>query len=144
MTGRRLSWKVPVVAAGLAALGYGTAQLALGGSATDPISVLVWLGGALIVHDGVLGPLAVLVGWGLVRATARRRSVLPVIAGGLLVAVCVILVALPALLTPGVPDNPTATPRDYRSGLLVLLAADLLVTAGLALVVARRSGQRSR
>ncbi len=125
-------WRWPVVAAGLAVLGYGVVLLATAGPAVG-----VWLAGVLVAHDGLLAPLAVLAGAVVVRVAppgnARR-----VLAGGLLVAACLVLVALPALGTPGVPGNPSATPRDYPTGLAVLLALDVAVTAALLIALRRR------
>jgi hypothetical protein len=138
------SWRrAIVVAAGLGALGYGGWELLGGGRATNPASSVPWLVGVLVVHDGVLAPLTVLVGAGLVRflpLPARARQVLAV---GLFTAACLVLVALPVLGTPGVADNPTATPRDYPRGLVVSLAAvALLTSAAVVAAVGTRPGRR--
>lgn len=133
-----LRWRVPVAVTGLAALGFGTLQLVSGaGQFARLWSAVVWSAGALIVHDAVLAPLALAVGWALtrlLRACGPRR----VAAGGLLVAGCLVLVALPALLAPGVAGNPTATPRDYLGGLVRLLALTAAGTVVLALLAHRR------
>lgn len=134
-------------ATGLAALAYGVEQILSGGTVTDAGAVLTWLAGALLVHDGLLAPLALAVGWALARllpATPRR-----VVVTGLFIAGCLVLVALPPLLAPGVPDNPTTTPRDYSRGLLVWLGVDLLLTlavllAGLAVRRRRQARQQSQ
>lgn len=130
-------WRLPAVAAGLAGLAYGALLLATNGAAAPVVGVVVWLAGGLVAHDALLAPLTVLAGVGVVRvvpAGPERR----VVAGGLLVAACLVAVALPALGTPGVPDNPTATPRNYPLGLAVLLALDVAVTVLLLVLVRRR------
>ncbi len=139
----RIWWRVPTCLLGLGGLGFGAEQLLSGGPATAPPSSLSWLAGVLIVHDGLLAPAAVLAGWVLHRLTRNRREVARVVGGGLLVAACLVVVGLPPLLTPGVADNATATPRDYRAGLLLLLAADGIATAALA-GAARRGARRRR
>lgn len=135
-------WRGPALAAGLGALAYGLLLLVTNGGAAPVAAVVLWLAGSLVVHDGVLAPLTLGAGALLARlvpAGARR-----VVAGGLAVAACLVLVALPALGTPGVPDNPSATPRDYPLGLAALLAADAAVTALVVLVTARRERSRSQ
>lgn len=133
-----LRWRVPVLVTGLAALGFGMLQLVSGaGQPARLWSAVAWSVGTLIVHDAVLAPLTLAVGWALtrlLRAGGPRR----VVAGGLLVAGCLVLVALPALLTPGVAGNPTATPRDYLGGLVRLLALTATGTVALALLAHRR------
>lgn len=129
-------WRLPVLVAGLIVLGYGTLLLLSGGSAAPTTAVGVWLAGSLVGHDLLLAPLTLVVGALAVRRLRGRER--GVVAAGLLVAACLVLVALPALLTPGVPDNPTATPRNYGAGLTVLLAADAAITAALVLTTRRR------
>ena len=131
-------WRVPVLLAGLGALGWGTWLLLTGGRATAPAGALTWLAGALLGHDAVLAPLSVAAGWAMLRLTARLPGAARrVVAGGLFVAACLVLVALPALLAPGI-DNATATPRDYGRGLVTLL---LVVAAAVALLLALVAGR---
>jgi hypothetical protein len=138
-------WRPVLLGTGGAALAYGTTLLLTGGPRTAPASTLRWLAGTLLGHDAVLAPIAVATGWVLWRATSRwpvtaRRTV----AGGVFVAACLMVVALPALLSDGAPDNPTATPRDYGTGLTVLLLADAAVTATIVAVVMARVRRRDR
>jgi hypothetical protein len=129
-------WRWPVLVAGLGALAYGLLLLVTT-PAAPVVAVVTWLAGSLVLHDALLAPLTVLAGVLVTRLVPR--DVRPVVAGGLVVAACLVLVALPALGTPGVPDNPSATPRDYPLGLAVLLALDVAVTALLVVLVRRRS-----
>jgi len=136
-----------VVAVGLASLGFGLWQL---GSVGAPVgTVLLWLAAVLVVHDGVVAPLAA--GTGALAARLAGRgprwaAAVPVVGVGLAVGAVLALVAVPALLSPGVPGNPTVLPRAYLGGLAVLLVVDAAVTAAVATVravaataVARRS-----
>ncbi|WP_328478853.1 hypothetical protein OHS71_09680 [Streptomyces sp. NBC_00377] len=103
----------------------------------DLTGVLVWWGGAVVLHDAVIAPLVLLTGLVLVRGGARGpvRGAL-VVAGGLTV------VALPVLLRPGRRANSSVLPLDYpRNWLIAMLA----VAAGTALVMAvRRLARRRR
>jgi hypothetical protein len=126
--------RVTLVLLGLAALGFGAQQLLTGGNGTRLTSSVPWLVGVLVLHDAVLAPVVAGIGWGLSRRV--RGPALAVLAIGLYVAAVLVLVAVPALVTPGVSDNPTAVPRNYSLGLAVLLALDAVGTAG-ALVILR-------
>ncbi|REE64550.1 hypothetical protein BX257_7243 [Streptomyces sp. 3212.3] len=120
-------------AAGLVVSGVGV-QLLL--DVRDLPGVLVWLGGAVVLHDALIAPLVLLVGWALVRGGARGP-----VRGALLVAGALTAVALPVLLRPGRPANSSVLPLDYpRDWLLALVA----VAAVAALVRAARWVRRGR
>jgi hypothetical protein len=140
-------WRPVAWLAGSAALGYGAWALLSGGTATSWPVATGWLAGVLVAHDAVVAPATIAAGWLLARAAAPLApAACRVVAGGAMVAACLTLVALPALLAPGI-DNPSATPRDYGRGLVLLLAADAVVTVALAAAVtvaAARNGVRRR
>jgi hypothetical protein len=110
--------------------------MALGGllvwEQTTHWDVLVWLAGAVVLHDGVIAPLVLVAG--LLISGLKNRGLLR---GTLLTAGCLTLVALPVLLRPLPTANSTVLPLDYVRGLLVSLA----VVAALALLLgaARRA-----
>ncbi|MGW1161201.1 hypothetical protein ACWD5Q_28275 [Streptomyces sp. NPDC002513] len=102
----------------------------------DPTGVLVWLGGALVLHDVVIAPLVLLAGLLLVRGGGRGP-----VRGALTVAGALTAVALPVLVRPGATANSSVLPLDYpRNWLLVLVA----VATGTALLTAARGCVRSR
>ncbi|MEV6329115.1 hypothetical protein [Streptomyces sp. NPDC051909] len=103
----------------------------------DPLGVLVWLAGALVLHDGVLAPLVF--GVGLLLVGRRQRGLWR---GALLVAGSVVLVALPLLVRPGAPPNPSALPLPYGRNLAIVLAG-VAASAG-ALYLVRRGRDRVR
>ena len=131
--------RAAVVAVGLGSLAFGLVQL---GSAGAPVlAVLLWPAAVLVVHDGVVAPVAVGVGAGLVRLGRRGprwAAAVPVLGVGLAVGVVLSLLAAPALLAPRVPGHPTVLPREYAAGLAVLLALDVAATAAVVTVVSRR------
>ncbi|MBW8699719.1 hypothetical protein MBT84_08950 [Streptomyces sp. MBT84] len=120
-------------AAGLVVSGVGV-QLLL--DVRDLPGVLVWLGGAVVLHDALIAPLVLLVGWALVRGGARGP-----VRGALLVAGALTAVALPVLLRPGRPANSSVLPLDYPRDWLLALVAVAAVTA---LVRAARWVRRGR
>ncbi|MFI1198605.1 hypothetical protein K2224_18140 [Streptomyces sp. BHT-5-2] len=111
--------------AGLALMGVGASSLL---DVPGLIDVLVWLGGALVLHDALIAPLVLLAGLVLVRGGVRGP-----VRGALLVAGALTAVALPVLLRPGPKANSSVLPLDYpRNWLLMLLAVATVAALGLA------------
>ncbi|MCP3820035.1 hypothetical protein NLX86_18640 [Streptomyces sp. A3M-1-3] len=121
-------------ATGVLLMGVGAALLAGGGQLAD---VAVWLAGAVVLHDGVIAPLVLAAGLLLAGVPARGA-----VRAALVVAGCLTVVALPVLLRPGAPTNPSALPLDYVQNWLLVLGAVAVVTA--ALPLARRLRSRPR
>jgi hypothetical protein len=108
-------------AGGVALMGVGVVLLVDVRNATG---VLVWLGGAMVLHDVVIAPLVLLVGLAAVRGRARGP-----VRGALVVAGALTVVALPALLRPGRTANSSVLPLDYPRNWLLALVAVAAVTA---------------
>ncbi|MFJ7269951.1 hypothetical protein ACIQV3_25510 [Streptomyces sp. NPDC099050] len=123
--------------------GAGLLLIAIGGrllaDLPDPLDVLVWMGGALVLHDGIIAPLVLAAGLAVAAVPARG-----LVRGALLTAGVLVLVTLPLLLRPGAPPNPSALPLPYGRNLLLVLAA-VAVAAGVMAAGGRwrRSRQRS-
>ncbi|MFF4232825.1 hypothetical protein [Streptomyces sp. NPDC001820] len=113
-------------ALGLALMAVGATLLLTGGQVKD---VALWLAGAIVLHDGMIAPLVL--GVGLLLAAVPARGT---VRGALVVAGCLTVIALPPLLRPGAPTNPSALPLDYLRNWLLLLVA-VAVVAGLVPVV---------
>ncbi|MCB5183175.1 hypothetical protein [Streptomyces antimicrobicus] len=99
----------------------------------DPYAVLLWLAGALVLHDAVLAPLVFAAGLLLAVLPAR-----PVVRGALISGAALTLITLPLLLRPGAPPNPSALPLPYARNLLLSLAAVAAAAALLALITRAR------
>ncbi|MFF8828477.1 hypothetical protein [Streptomyces sp. NPDC015131] len=120
---------------GLVLIGVGGWHLA---AEPDPYGVLLWLGGALVLHDALIAPLVLAVGV-LVAAVPAR----PVVRGALVTAGALVLVTLPLLLRPGAPPNPSALPLPYARNLVLVLAA-VAVAAAVLVLLARWRRVRPR
>nr|WSX48766.1 hypothetical protein OG409_07275 [Streptomyces sp. NBC_00974] len=122
--------------------GCGLLLIAVGGRLLavlpDPGGVVVWLGGALVLHDGVIAPLVLAVGMAVAAVPARG-----VVRGALLTGGALVLITLPLLLRPGVPANPSVLPLPYGRNLAVVLGV-VAVTAPAVALVSVRSGRRRR
>ena len=97
-----------------------------------------WWVTAAVVHDVVVAPIAIAVGWVVVRFAPRWLKA-PLQTALLLTAV-VVAVSWPALRGYGrVPSNPTYLPRDYVEGLILTLGVVWIACAGWAVArLARR------
>ena len=124
-------------ATGLAAVVFGGLHLLADGRLT---ALLLWLVGAVAVHDGLLAPLTLLVtaaGARLLPPPARRPALV-----AFLVLATVTLTAVPVLGGWGRrPDNPTLLDRHYVVGWLVFAG---LVLSGTLLWVALARVNRLR
>ncbi|MFI8420842.1 hypothetical protein [Streptomyces sp. NPDC085479] len=111
---------------GIALVGVGARLVA---AEPDPAGVLLWLAGALVLHDGILAPLVLAVG--LLLAGRADRGALR---GALMAAGSLVLITLPLLLRPGAPPNPSALPLPYGRNLALVLAVVAAVAAARILV----------
>ncbi|MFG2867103.1 hypothetical protein [Streptomyces sp. NPDC048338] len=121
---------------GLVLIGIGVWRIA---AQPAPAEVLVWLAGAVVLHDAILAPLVLALG--LLLVGSRDRGLLR---GASIVAGSVLLVTLPLLLRPGAPPNPSALPLPYGRNLVIVLAAVAVTAGGLLLERRRRARRRER
>lgn len=95
-------------------------------------SVVLWFGGGIVLHDGLVAPLTVAVGAALllvVRGPARAA-----VQGALAISACVTLATLPLLVGAGRdPLVPSQQPLPYLRNLLIVLALVWVVAGALAL-----------
>lgn len=127
-------------AAGLALLAYGVARLFLVVALGDLFLLLVWMVGAVVIHDGVLTPLVLGVGAALRRWVpdrGRRYLQLFLVAGAMITAV-----ALPMIYLEGSqPPEKAILLQDYGLNLTIALGLVAAVTLVLyALRVAKDRG----
>ncbi|MFD3943329.1 hypothetical protein [Streptomyces sp. NPDC058579] len=122
----------------------GVAMMGLGGVLTlrtgTAGEVVLWLAGAIVLHDGLIAPLVL--GAGPLLAALPARGT---VRGGLIVAGALTLVALPLMLRPGSAPNPTVLPLDYVRNWLVLIGVVAVGTGallGVRRLARRRPSQR--
>lgn len=94
-------------ALGVALMAVGGALLLSGGQLKD---VAVWLAGSIVLHDGIVAPLVL--GVGLLPAGIPARGT---VLAALVVAGCLTVTALPVLLAPGPPRNPSVLATAMRA-----------------------------
>ncbi|MFF6916543.1 hypothetical protein [Streptomyces sp. NPDC012466] len=126
--------RVTAGAAGLALMGVGVSLLM---DVRGLPGVLLWLGGAVVLHDVVIAPMVLLIGPALVRGGVRGP-----VRAALVVAGALTTVALPVLLRPGRRANSSVLPLDYPRNWLVALVVVASVTAVWLAVRKFRDGRR--
>ncbi|WP_143054953.1 hypothetical protein [Nocardioides luteus] len=130
-----------LIALGAVGMAYGAWLLLSRQDLGQIVEVALWLAAAVVIHDGILAPAVLALGWLggrlLPRAVARGAVTVLVLLGP------IVLVAIPVLGRFGAkPDNPTLLDRDYTQGLLGF--AVLCVCAGVAVALGElRSRQRT-
>lgn len=131
-----------LVATGVAVIGYGGWLVLTTVPPHRWLAVVLWLVAGVVVHDAVIAPASLGVGWALDRwgaATAGRRTARDAIGRGLLLIGSLTLVAVPVLGGWGRrPDNPTLLDRDYVGGWLGVVALVVLGLGARTLVVLER------
>jgi len=111
------------LAVGGAVMAFGIAGALGDAAATEPRALVAWVVAADIVHDALVAPAGIALGWAVGRVV-RAPWRAPVRAGLFLSALVAIL-AWPGLRGYGratQPDNPSVQPLDYRAGALATLS----------------------
>ncbi|WP_436791954.1 hypothetical protein [Yinghuangia sp. YIM S10712] len=132
-------------AIGLAAMGYGVAGLLDEPDYVDRWGVLRWLVAGLLLHDFVFAVAVFAIAWLVMRVrpgVGPRPWVRRTVLGGLTAGTAATLIALPALLRPEPPPNPSVLPLDYERNLAVVWGVVAAVT-GIVIVV-RKWRERPR
>ena len=114
------AWRVVLAVCGVLVGLFGAVQLIVGTPWTNLLILAGWMIGAVLIHDGVIAPVVVSVGWGIGRvvpARARRYLQVFLIAGGLVSAI-----AIPLIARRGTQEASKAIlQQDYGTNLSVLL-----------------------
>lgn len=110
------------LAVGVAIMGWGVRLFLVAvPSPSARRGLATWIVGADLLHDLVVAPLVLAVGWLLARLVpARWRG--PVHVGVVASASILLLAALPLAGTAADAGNPTIQPLDYRTSTLTALA----------------------
>ncbi|MGI8459469.1 MAG: hypothetical protein ACR2LI_15345 [Propionibacteriaceae bacterium] len=130
------AWRIGLATAGVLALLYGAIRLFTQIPVPNLIMVAAWMIGAVIIHDGVLSPLVVAVGWALRRwVPDRGRRHLQ---AGLIIGALVTVIAVPMIyLRDSQPAIKAILLRPYGANLTIILGIVAVLTlAGYAVRVA--------
>jgi hypothetical protein len=131
------AWRIILASAGVGLALFGAYRLITEVPLRSVLFLAVWMLAALVIHDGVLSPFVVTVGWLLRRLLPDRgRRFVQV---GLIVAGLVTVIALPLIgLRGSQPAAKGLLLRDYGANLTLIIGVVAVVTLGLyAVRVAR-------
>jgi hypothetical protein len=118
-------------------MAFGLITLFSRAAATQPLDVGMFLIGLALGHDLLLAPATIGIAAGLRRAFPH--GVRGILSGALFVTAVVVAFSLPLVTGWGAqPDNPSFLPRDYASGVAIVLAAVWGVAAALMIHRVRR------
>jgi hypothetical protein len=122
-------YRIGLVVAGALLLALGAFRLVTELASGDLVTLAVWLVVAVMLHDAVIAPLTVGVGFTLTRVPERARRYLQ---GALIVAAMITVIALPLINRRDTqPLAKAILQRDYAGNLALLLG----LTAAVALVL---------
>ncbi|MDI3243460.1 hypothetical protein QK292_18145 [Arthrobacter sp. AL08] len=131
-------YRIVLGTAGVAVIGYGLLGLPTQLGPAQLLGLLLWLAVAVLLHDGVIVPLATLAGAGLTRMGSRLRPAsTAIIRGALLTGAVVTLIAGVLLKAQSVAPNTSALEADYAANLLWFWATLAVVAAALVYVLER-------
>ena len=131
-------WRWLFVLPGLGAVLFGVYGLLTAGSRVPLDSWLTWFVGSALLHDLVIAPIWIGLGW--LAARVLPAPARPAIVVGAAVAGLLALIALPFVLGVGEdPANPSFLPRDYGRNLLLVDVGVLVIAAVWATVATLRA-----
>jgi hypothetical protein len=135
------AWRIILAILGSLVLLYGIVNLFIHIPIQTLLMVAVWLVAALIIHDAVIAPSVVGVGWLLRRLLPDRAR--RYVQMGLIMAAAVTIIAIPMIIRRGSqPPQKTLLIQNYAANLALLLG--IFAGATLAAYAVRVARDRSR
>jgi hypothetical protein len=124
-------WQIALLALGVALLVLGGLVLLHDVRPARYLGLALWLGVALVIHDGIIAPLVFAVDLAL-RRVGRRvpLAVLLIVQGAIVVGAIVALIVFPEIARKNIGTaNPTLLPLDYSGNLIGFYGALTVLTA---------------
>lgn len=137
--------RVALGTAGIGLAGYGVLRIVQNPTVTQPLGLGKWLIGGLILHDGLIAPVVIGVGWLLARLIPARA--LAFAQAGLVTAALISSIGVLLIWRQGKTSAPSLTllQQNYTANLLILLAGVAVATAlSYAWLVLRSNRTNSR
>ncbi|HET9871609.1 MAG TPA: hypothetical protein VFP89_03305 [Propionibacteriaceae bacterium] len=130
-------WRILLAVIGIGLAGYGLSQLLTQVPSRSVILLGLWLVVAFLIHEGVLAPAVVAVGW-LLRRYLRDRA-RRYLQFALILAAMITVIAVPLIYRSNrEPPSKALLRQDFSANLALLLAGiGILTLAAYAIAVAR-------
>jgi hypothetical protein len=128
--------RIVLVAFGVLLLGVGGYALVLQVPSSNWLAIVLWFGGAILVHDGIIAPIVFGVSLAMRRAGTRIPwGVLAIVQAAIVVAAVFAAIVIPAALKKNIGTaNPTLLPLDYAHN-LVLFYGGLVAATAIAIAI---------
>ncbi|MDY7526704.1 MULTISPECIES: hypothetical protein [unclassified Cryobacterium] len=138
--------RIVLITLGLAGLAWGAYVLFDSVKPARIPGIAIWMGAAIVLHDGVISPLVFFCGILLRRAGHRiSGTVILVVQGAIVVGSVMSLIVVPLLIAQSRgTGNPTVLPLDYGVNFAVFWAAVAVVTAAVSFGLYARGRRRLR
>lgn len=141
--GKDTALRIVLGTIGVAAIGYGALRILTDSKDTKPLALAKWLLGSLLVHDLLIAPVVIGIGWLLARfVPPRARAFVQagLVTGGLVGALGVLLIWRQGKSSA---RSLALLQQNYAANLLVLLAIIAAVTAACYLTSVSRASRRN-
>ncbi|HEX4727453.1 MAG TPA: hypothetical protein VH298_06625 [Jatrophihabitans sp.] len=128
---------------GVAAIGYGAVRILTDAKDTKPLALAKWLIGSLLVHDLLIAPVVIGIGWLLARFVPPRARAFAqggLVTGGLVSALGVLLIWRQGKSSA---RSLALLQQDYVANLLVLLAIIAAATVACYLISVSLANRRN-
>ncbi|MDQ2837959.1 MAG: hypothetical protein M3Y42_10860 [Actinomycetota bacterium] len=135
------AFRVSLGIVGVGGIAYGIARILTDSKDTKPLPLLKWLIGSLLLHDAVIAPVVIGIGWLLARYVPDRAR--PFVQGALVTGGLISSVALVLIWRQGKTSAKSLAllQQNYLAHLLILLAIVAAVTVGCYLITVSRSNR---
>lgn len=135
-------WRYLLGTSGIVLIGFGVFRLLTQVPTSALIALGIWLAAAVLIHDGILSPLIVAIGWALARVVPPRAR--RYVQSALIVGAPITIISTPLIYRRGSqPKSKALLQQDYGSHLTLVLAAIATITL-LAYAVRVTSGRTDR
>lgn len=134
------AWRIVFAVSGILLGLFGVFRLATEVPVGNLMVLALWMIGAVVVHDGILSPMVVGVGWLVGRAVPPRAR--RYVQGGLIAGSLITAVAIPLILRAGQEPPSKAILRQNFGGNLTLLLG-VVAAVSLALYAVRVARERT-
>lgn len=135
------AFRLSLGAIGACGIAYGIARILTDSKDTKPLALLKWLIGSLLLHDAIIAPVVIGIGWLLARYVPdRARSFVQggLVTGGLISSMGLILIWRQGKTSA---KSLALLQQNYLAHLLILLAIVAVVTFGCYLITVSRSNR---
>ncbi len=135
------TWRVALAVTGVVVGLYGAVSLLTNVPFGTLLLLALWLIGAVVIHDGIVSPLVLGVGWALHRVVPPRAR--RYLQGGLVAAGLVTVVAVPMIAQQGAqPASKALLQQSFGGNLALLIGLVAAVSLFLYAVRVAKDGRR--